>query len=404
MEKIKQLWMVRRREFWQEASRYLKLLGNSGFMFSLYILILGGGVYYQRWIKGLSSDFPTEWILTAVFGILVFRTPLRTFLKSADLVFLLPVEKQLAGYFLQALIYNGLLQGTSIVFVWAIAMPLYRHTVSEDIMGYLIILVLLFAVKAWNLYAVWQEQHVLESTLYDLLRGFLTIVFIGMVLFKMPWWAVVIVILAIVVLTLSIIQPLSKHLLKWDKLLAGEKRQLERFYRLANMITDVPRMRNRMKPRRWLTGLTELYGYGQAQVFKKFYLKTFIRSGEYLGIWFRLLLIGILLMILLPKGVTSAIVAWVFTYLTASQLTALYNEYFASSSTSFTLSEKYLKSSFLHIYSTVLLVQMVIFSLFALFISRSLEIAGITLLVGLALIYAFTYSYVKRKVNKTGTV
>jgi ABC-2 type transport system permease protein len=159
-----------------------------------------------------------------------------------------------------------------------------------------------------------------------------------------------------------------------------------------------------MKPRRWLTGLTELYGYGQAQVFKKFYLKTFIRSGEYLGIWFRLLLIGILLMILLPKGVTSAIVAWVFTYLTASQLTALYNEYVASSSTSFTLSEKFLKSSFLHIYSTVLLVQMVIFSLFALFISRSLEISGLTIIGGFALIYAFTYSYVKRKVNKTGTV
>jgi ABC-2 type transport system permease protein len=404
MEKIKQLWMVRRGEFWQEASRYLKLLANSGFMFSLYILILGGGVYYQRWIKGLSSEFPTEWILTVVFGILVFRTPIRTFLKSADLVFLLPVEKQLAGYFRHALIYNGLLQCISIVFVWAIAMPLYRHTISYDITGYLIILVLLFAAKAWNIYVVWQEQYVLENMPYDLIRGLLTIVFIGIVLFKKPWWAVVVVILAVVLVTLSVIHPLSKHLLKWEKLLSGEERQLERFYRFANLIADVPKMRNRMKPRRWLTGLTELYGYGQAAVFKKFYLITFIRSGEYLGIWFRLLLIGVLLMILLPKGVTSAIVAWVFTYLTASQLTALYNEYFAGSSTILSLSENDLKSSFLQIYSTILSVQMIVFGLFALFISRSLEIAGLTLLGGLALTYAFTYSYVKRKVNKTGTV
>ncbi|MGV3489014.1 MAG: ABC transporter permease [Tuberibacillus sp.] len=404
MEKINQLWTLRRGEFWQEASRYLKLLGNSGFMFSLYILILGGGVYYQRWIKGLSSEFPTEWILTLVFAVLVFRTPIRTFLKSADLVFLLPVEKQLAGYFRNALIYNGIFQCISILFVWAIAMPLYLHTVSSDITGYIIIFVLLIAMKAWNIYAVWQEQYVLESVPYDMIRGLLTIVFIGFVLFKMPWWAIVLVMLAVAVLTLSIIQPLSKHLLKWDKLLSGEQRQVERFYRFANMITDVPKMRNRMKPRRWLTGLTEFYGYGPSAVFKKFYLKTFIRSGEYLGIWFRLLLIGVLLMILLPKGVTTAVIAWVFTYLTAIQLTALWHEYFAGPSTILSLSEKYLKSSFLHVYSTVLSVQMIVFSIVALFMSRSIEMAGLTLISGLALTYAFTYSYVKRKVNKTGTV
>lgn len=399
MEKVDQLWQERRGEFWTTASRYLKLLGNSGFMFVLYILILAGGVYYQRWVSSLSDSFPTEWILTVLFALLVFRTPMRTFLKSADLVFLLPLEKQMDGYFKKSIIYNTVLQCIEIVFVWAIVMPLYLHTISPNVMNDVILLVLLLVLKAWNADTVWQEYHILNSGFYDVLRSVCTLIFIAAILFKMPWWMLITIIVVMLILTLYVFHPLSKHLLKWEKLLRSEERQMEQFYRLANMITDVPQIRQRMKPRRFLTGLTELYPYGKTAVFKKFFLKTFFRSGEYFGIWLRLVIIGIIVIALLPKGLISAILAIAFTYLTAIQLMAIWKEHLIGPTTMFSLPSKFIKSGFLSVFTSVLAAQIVIYGLAVLAVSGNLSIAGLTILSGLILCFGFTYGFVSTRLK-----
>ncbi|HET6872957.1 MAG TPA: ABC transporter permease [Sporolactobacillaceae bacterium] len=400
MEKVDQLWQERRGEFWQTASRYIKLLSNSGFMFTMYILILIGGVYYQRWVSGLTDTFPTEWILTIVFLFLVFRTPIRTFLQPADLVFLLPIEKQLTSYFKKSIVYNAVLQNIVIVFVWAIAMPLYLHTVNANIWNDVVFLVLLLALKVWNVYMVWQEHYILESGGYDFLRGTLSFIFIGCILFQMPWWTLVAVIVAIFLVTVFVFNPLSKHLLKWEKVLASEERQIDQFFRLANLITDVPKMQQRMKPRRWLTWLTDVFPYGKTAVYKKFYLKTFIRSGEYLGIWFRLVIIGVIVMAFLPSGITTIVLAVVFTYLTSIQILALWKEYLNGPTNLFHLPFQFIKKSFLNVFMVILGVQIVIYSAAAFFLSGSPAITGLTLLCGFALCFIFTYGYVGMKIKQ----
>jgi ABC-2 type transport system permease protein len=400
MEKIDRLWQERRGEFWQTASRYLKLLGNSGFMFSLYVLILIGGVYYQRWVNSLSDTFPTEWILTIVFAILVFRTPIRTFLKSADLVFLLPLEKQMAGYFKKSLVYNAVLQSIGILFVWAIFMPLYLHTVNPNMVSDLVLLVLLFALKAWNVHAVWQEHYILNSVSYDIIRGLFTFIFIGFLLFQMPWWALIIVLIIMFSLTLIAFNPLSKHLLKWEKVLVGEERLMDRFWRLANLITDVPKIEQRMKPRRFLSGITDIFPYGKSAVFKRFFFKSFIRSGEYFGIWLRLVVIGVIIMGLLPKGPTTVVLAVVFTYLTSVQILALWKEHLVGPTTMFHLPFQSIRSGFLSVLTLILATQIVIYSVAALILSGSLLITGLTLLCGLALCFAFTYGYAGMKIKQ----
>ncbi|PAF11597.1 hypothetical protein CHH61_26455, partial [Shouchella clausii] len=43
--------------------------------------------------------------------------------------------------------------------------------------------------------------------------------------------------------------------LKWEYLIDQEERRMTSFYRLANMFTDVPKLKDRVKRRKWLDWL-----------------------------------------------------------------------------------------------------------------------------------------------------
>ncbi|MFC4619093.1 ABC transporter permease [Camelliibacillus cellulosilyticus] len=402
MEQIADLWEQRRGQFWTEASRYLRLLANSGFMFTIYFIILISGVYYQRWLAGLSADFPTEWMLTVVFALLCFRAPIRTFVLSADLVFLLPVEEAMKSYFRKARAYNFFLQSVPIVFVWAIAMPLFLKTVDTRLLAYFLMLVLLLGLKAWNIDGAWREHFVLNSFGYKVLRAIVSVVFIGLLLFKVPWWLIVIIIAVMAICSALVFWPLSgEHLLKWEKVLESEDRLAGRFYRFANLITDVPKMQNRVKQRRWLTPLTNVFPYEQRAVFQRFYAKTFIRTGDYFGIWVRLTVIGALLAILLPKGIPTIVVLLIFVYLTAVQLLGLWRDgYLEGPATLFPVNAAILQRGFLSVLAIVLLVQSLLIALIALAAGLSLAYSGISALVGIIFSVLFVYGYAASKIRK----
>lgn len=55
--RLHDLYPKRRQEWTSTTFRYLKLVGNSGFMFSLYMALLIGGVYYQKALKALPLIF-----------------------------------------------------------------------------------------------------------------------------------------------------------------------------------------------------------------------------------------------------------------------------------------------------------------------------------------------------------
>ncbi|WP_158077269.1 ABC transporter permease [Caenibacillus caldisaponilyticus] len=403
MVTVEQLWRARCGHFWKIAVRYLRLLANSGFMFSLYIFIVAGGVYYQRWVKGLSDAFPAEWLLTAAFSILIARTPIRTFIQPADLVFLLPLEREMTRYFKRAVLYSALVQSIAILFAWAIAMPLFLQTVDRRPAVYAVVLFLLFMVKAWNLDAAWREHYVTESLPYKGLRVAVTAAFIGFLLFKAPWWTLCLIFLIMVALSVFVYHPLSKkHLLKWEVLLENENRQLARFFRFANLITDVPALRNRVKPRRLLSMWTDVFPFGQASVFRLFYAKTFVRLGDYFGIWFRLTAVGAILILLLPDGWPQLVVAFMAVYLTAVQLLPMWRNGWEDGPALWFPTAPVLRlRGFLTVLSLILVAQSVILSA-AVAVGRNGEAAGWALLICVGFSAAFTYGYAARKLGTAG--
>lgn len=385
------------------TSRYLRLLSNSGFMFSLYILIVGGGYFYQQWVKGLPETFPTEWILLLLFGFFIVRSPVRTLLRSADLVFLLPLEEKLEDYFKKAIRYSYIMQCIPLLFLWAIAMPLYLHTVDHRIGAYVLVLIVLFILKAWNLFCSWAETFVFASFKYKGLRGVFSFVFIYLLLAEAPWYFLVILIALALVLTLFVYNPLQRqHLMKWDVLLDIEMRQAANFDRFANLITDVPHMQNRIKPRNYLKAVTEIFAYSPKATFKKYFSKTFLRSGDYFGIYVRLLVIGGIVIWMAGGDLSSVIIAVVTVYLTAMQLLPLWNAgAIEGPGLLFPIPNKVRERNFLSVLMLLLVSEAIVLGIIALVVGISVIFALLTAGAGIVFAFLFTYGYASRKIRRS---
>lgn len=110
------LWQERVQTYWREAGRYLKLIGNSGFLFTVYFLFIVGSYYYQQILEQLPAEFPTVELFTVVFLLILTRSRVRTFVKQADVVFLLPFEAKMGDYFRSAIRYSFFMQ-VGIIFI-----------------------------------------------------------------------------------------------------------------------------------------------------------------------------------------------------------------------------------------------------------------------------------------------
>ena len=93
------LWKERYLGYINETQKYLRYIFNGHLVFVM-VLVLGGlAYYYSDWVKTLNNDFPAALIMAFVLSIIVTRSPINTFLKEPDTVFLLPLETKLRSYF-----------------------------------------------------------------------------------------------------------------------------------------------------------------------------------------------------------------------------------------------------------------------------------------------------------------
>lgn len=119
------------------------------------------------------------------------RTGIRTYVKAADPVFLLPAEEGLRGYFRGSLLYSGIMQSLKVVFWMAFLFPLF-HARLGDAWDFLAALAILIPLKIWNLRAYWLELRIDRPAPLLLLRvgsnGLITLWLFSGGLFGWPSW------------------------------------------------------------------------------------------------------------------------------------------------------------------------------------------------------------------------
>lgn len=316
----------------KELSRYLKYIFNGHLAIAMFFLISALAVYYQQWLSNLSPDFPAIWVISVIFGIIVTYAPIRTLLLKPDLVFLIAQENNMKDYFSYALIYSYITQLYLVVLAAAVLGPLYFHAYPERSgKSYLAILMVLFIFKAWNLLANWWMNQVQVSSMkqIDYICRFIlsTAVFYFLVKGEMIFTSIITV-LYLVIFLYNFSLSRKVPLIAWEALVENDRQRMQLFYRIAHMFTDVPHLQNPVKKRRILSSLVSRWiPFKHESTYDYLFRITFIRSGDYLGMYVRLMIIGALLIFFVPALWLKVVFGVLFIYMSIFQMMTLYHHY-----------------------------------------------------------------------------
>lgn len=315
----------------KETSRYLKYIFNGHIAVAMMFFVAAAAFYYQQWLAGLPENFPTAWIIGIVFGLLVSYSPVRTLLKEPDLVFLLAAEHKMGAYFRDAIIYSFVVQLYLLLLAAAAFGPLYMASYPERSgRTYLMIIIVLLIFKGWNLLANWWMLKVRDPVTRKTdisIRVVLNCAVFYLLVDGNMLFAGISTVLFIILFLYNLHISRKQAGLVWDVLVEKDRSRMQFFYRIANMFTDVPHLKNRVKKRQWLVNLVNRIPFRQSSTFDYLYRITFIRSADYLGMYLRLTVIGGLLIYFVPNSWMKMIFALLFLYLSSFQMMTLYHHH-----------------------------------------------------------------------------
>jgi ABC-2 type transport system permease protein len=322
---VEQLWKQRAASFWGEALRYSRYIGNSGTITFLVFAFIAGAYYYSVFIRWLPQSFPVEWGIAALFTLGLSFGTVRTFLKEADTVYLLPLEWKMGGYFRQSIRYSFVLQGLYLFGTLLIIWPLYRHRMGGQSWPFIVLLAFLLLLKAGNLLASWQEQRLREEALrrLHLLVRLAANYAVAAVLFSRGI-GVEIGILTVVYFGggWAYYRVLSRKYIHWQQLLAAEQKSKSRFYFFVNWFVDVPGIEPRVSRRPFLSSLAGRTAFMQKNTYAFLYGKAFVRS-DLPGMLLRLAVVAILLILLIRNPWGKVLVYAIFLYACGIQLATI---------------------------------------------------------------------------------
>ncbi|MFS0865441.1 ABC transporter permease [Fredinandcohnia sp. 179-A 10B2 NHS] len=404
---VKELWKKRSIQHFKEISRYLRYMLNDHLLIALLFLGGGGAFYYNSWLQDIPENFPYAIILGFVLGLVLTNSRIQTHIKEPDLVFLLPVEKKLTPYFQKAFWYSLVSQSYLLLFLFAVAAPMYLAATNRPFSSLLSIFMIVLVTKAWNLLLSWFSQYFMEQSAYYLdvsIRAVINIVLMYLLFAGASILFVGSILVIMIGLLLYFHKAADNKGLKWNTLIDLESKRMLTFYRLANLFTDVPKLKERVKKRAWLNWVTGFIMYSKKNTFKYLYTRTFLRTSDYLGLYIRLSIIGGLVIYFVPYQYGKAFVMILFLYLTGYQLITLWRHHSLKIWVQlYPVNEEAKLSSYLQLLFSLLIVQCLLYTVILLF-TLELGFSILLLVAGILFVYVFVYLYVKAKVKKLSRI
>ncbi|ALC54280.1 ABC transporter permease [Bacillus thuringiensis] len=396
------LWKERFRHFLKEVRTYSKYVFNDHLKFIFVFIIGAGAYYYQQWLQTLTPSFPTALVMAVLLGLVLTAGSIQTLLKEADLVYLLPVEEKLKPYFTKAFLFTFMIQLYIIAIVAAALAPLYFQQMKQTGAGYIWIVLAFVIIKAWNLFVAWEKSFLTDQNIQRA-DWFIRFILNGLFVYFLVERNSVLVIGGIVllmVLYLAIMHQMVKGKpLNWEYLISEEGKKMMLLYRIANMFVDVPALKERVSRRKWLDFILSIIG--EKRTYLYLYTRTFLRSGNYFGLYVRLLALGGVILYFIPFLYGRFIVSFIFLYLIGYQLLTLWKHHRMKIWLDLypvKVDEK--KKDFLTLLNAILIIGSIIFTVIFALATKDFMMTGILLVVSIVFSIGFVYQYGAKRIER----
>ncbi|GAB6449154.1 ABC transporter permease EcsB [Bacillus luti] len=396
------LWKERFRHFLKEVRTYSKYVFNDHLKFIFVFIIGAGAYYYQQWLQTLTPSFPTALVMAVLIGLVLTAGSIQTLLKEADLVYLLPVEEKLKPYFTKAFLFTFMIQLYIIAIVAAALAPLYFQQMKQTGAGYIWLVLAFVIVKAWNLFVSWEKSFLTDQNVQRA-DWFIRFILNGLfVYFLVERTSVMFIggIVLLMVLYLAILHQMVKGKpLNWEYLISEEGKKMMLLYRIANMFIDVPALKERVSRRKWLDFILSIIG--EKRTYLYLYTRTFLRSGNYFGLYVRLLALGGVILYFIPFLYGRFIVSLIFLYLIGYQLLTLWKHHRMKVWLDlYPVGGEEKKKDFLTLLNAILITGSIIFTIVFLLATKDFMMTGILLIVSIVFSIGFVYQYGAKRIER----
>ncbi|MBP1996190.1 ABC transporter permease [Paenibacillus eucommiae] len=321
---LKNLWKQRFDRFAKESIGYWQYAVRSNFLLFLLLVVIVTSYYYTKTLQRLPTNYPFIWIVELLLAPLLVLSPIRTLLRDADRMFLLPTELKLGAYFRGGFVYSLIVQ-SFFTFIALIALwPLYRHCAGEATQSFLLVLLFLILIKTANLLGAWQESRfVYRNTrrATSLCRWIATLLIIWTLFLHSALIAGGVALLCICI-WFAATRSINQYTVGWDYLIEKEKQLQARLYGFFNWFVDVPQLPAQIRHRSWISGITARLPFQQASTYIYIYTKTLLRT-ELFAILLRITLIAGLAIYVLSDDAAKAVVLLVTLLVSTIQLSTL---------------------------------------------------------------------------------
>ncbi|KUP34038.1 ecsB [Bacillus halotolerans] len=328
MNNMLDIWQSRLQEHIKETRMYMKYMLNDHLVIVLIFFIAGAASWYSKWIRDIPAHFPSFWVMAVLFSLVLTGSYVRTLLKEADLVFLLPLEAKMEPYLRQAFVYSYVSQLFPLIALSLVAMPLY-FAVTPGV-SYAAVFVQLLLLKAWNQALEWRMTFQNDRSMkqMDLVIRFAANTLVLYFVFQSVYVYALVIYIIMAALYLYVSSAAKGKTFKWESHIEYELRRKQRFYRIANLFTDVPHLKKQAKRRAYLDFLLRFVPFEQRKTFAYMFARAFLRSSDYLGIQVRLTVIFALIMMYASASPMIAGILTVFTvFITGIQLLPLFGHF-----------------------------------------------------------------------------
>lgn len=353
--------------------RYLKYVFNDHVVLISSFLLGGFGLYYSDLVKTLDSRFILGKPLIGLIWLMaLFTGHLATLMKDADKVFLLPKERQMTAYLKAAYRHSLVLPLSFLLLAAGISMPLLVAVARSSILDFAIFVLMLWLLKASHLlqqfnpcFLANQKTQKKEQLIWLLLA----LVAIISSLYLHSLAGLLVAIVSLIIQFSATKKTFATKNLDWENMISNEQQRMKRIYQFINMFTDVPGISGKVKRRRLFDGLLNKIKKTSENTYLYLYSRSFVRGAEYSGLFIRLTLVGIIVLIFLNEFMLVLIVSLVIIYLIGFQMIPMYGQFdYMIMTELYPLNNQAKKKAVNTLVRLLLLIVGVIFSLLALIV------------------------------------
>lgn len=273
---MKELFDKRRQDFHSKIIKYLPYVFNDHFV--LVLLVGLGFVLYQY--RLLLNNLPRPSLLylgLAVYGLFLLSLGrVATYLEAADSHFLLPKEEAVRGHFKTAKQRAVLFWNLVTTLLWLAPLPLF---LALDGLIYFLLGYLLLHLGKWLTLAVKSRDFLLDGQV------------------------------------------------NWSVAIAKEENRQQSILKFFSLFTTVKGLKSTAKPRTYLDGLLRYVPKGQKNFYLNLYARAFLRKGDYLELYLRLVGLTWLVMVGVGQPYLAAGAGVLGQFLWQFQLLSLYRHY-----------------------------------------------------------------------------